>query len=451
MEGPPLNEIEKAAPEALNETPDTSAAPSTQAKNILNATDGVPALGGATNDEIRLRNSGPITFEKLDDALFAAVLAGDEVAVRARLGGSDKPLTEAEEIILVRTRQIEEEMAYGRMLAAEADDNDDDGDDDAPAAGMSFANSHHRHDLHFGQLEGLDIYGGRFDRKRARYHDRFGGAYDIYGRASADGSYTTYAGDRYDAGTHTIRFAAGGETALPEHLRGHGEDVLRLAARIAKMRAADRAERLAAEEAAAAAENAANKVFYAAPRSMAAACESDEAFAAKMAAFDAAEKAGFEKMATNENFQKAANETEGGGMDYGSCPCVTSKEFKLAADILGENILNGNIPMMLSRYRYKSILDMADDAEDTLAAAFQPAADKLGLDLSKLPSISDQANGVFAKAGDAAAGFGYSLKDQAGAVFGRNTTAPAVQAALAAVTGKPRNLLRRAGQALGMA
>ena len=445
-----MNEIETAAPEALNETPDTSVAPSTQAQNTLNATDGVPALGGATNDEIRLRNSGPITFEKLDDALFAAVMAGDEVQVRARLGGSDKPLTEAEEIILVRTRQIEEEMAYERMLAAADADNDGE-EDDAPQ-GLSFSEGGHHHAGHFALLEGLDAYGGRFDRKRSRYRDRFGGTYDIYGRTAPDGSYTTYAGDRYDAETHTVRFAVGGEHVLAEHLRGHGDDVLRLAARIAKIRAEARAEMLAGETSDKAAVDAAAKavdqIIFAAPRAMAAACESDEAFTAKMAAMDAAEKARFEAMATNERFQKAANETDGGGMGYGSCPCVTSKEFKLAADILGENILNGNIPVMLSRYHYKSILDMADDAEDAIAARLKPAADRMAFNLAALPTLSSQANDVFARTDDTSVDIGFNLKDKADAVFARKAALPAVQEALALITGKPRNLLRRAGQTL---
>jgi hypothetical protein len=404
----------------------------------MNTVDPVPALGGATRDETRLRNAGMINLETVDDDLYAAMKAGDEVHVRARLGGSDKPLTEAEEIILVRTRQIEEEMAYGQML--EAMDAAADDDDEEPATGMFYMDTVH-HVSHAAMLMGADVYGGRYDRKRARYFDKFGGAYDAHGYMSPDGSYRTAAGDHYDGSSHSIRLAVGGQQYLPEHLLGHGADVVRLAVRIAEIREAARAERLAAE----------SSETTAAPRAVDtmpvhAAAKSEAAFVAACCAQDAAEKARFEKIATDADFQRAANETPGGGMDHMSCRCVTSKEVKMAADILAENIANGNIPALLTRYHYKNILDLADDAEDRLAVKLQKQKDDFEDAIAQLNSITNDANNAFAKGGNnAVMDLGYALKDKADAVFGRKSMMPVIENALAAVTGKPRNLFRRPG------
>ena len=454
-----MNDLDKTAPEALNETPDTAAAPA-QAKNELNNSDPVPALGGATKDEVRLRASGPITFERLDDDLFAAVQAGDLVHVRARLGGSDKPLTEAEEIILVRARQNEDELAYERLMEAlDLDDADD--DDDEPAV-LSFS-EHAHHVSHAAMLLGVDAYGGRYDRKKSRYQDRFGGTYDLSGYRAEDGSYKTSAGDWYNANTHTVRLAIGGpEERLPENLIDMGEDIIRVALQVAEIRNGARAERMAvaqdipaatvASDAADAAATVVRNAAAAAPVALAkmpihAAAESDEAFLD--ACIDRAEaaKARFEKLAKDESFQAAAADSPGGAMGLlDACPALTRKDLKMAAEILGDNLKNGRLPADMMRYHYKNILNMADDAEDAVACALQPNYTMPKLDLSHLPSITDDANNVFAKPSNRVLDLCLSLKDKADAAFAKKpgaTPPVVVPAIVAAGMQKYRNALRR--------
>lgn len=459
-----MKDLEKTTPDGQDDTPDTSAAFLTQPTNELNQTDPVPALGGATRDEARLRASGPITFEKLDDDLYAAIQAGDEVHVRARLGSSDKPLTEAEAIILIRTREKEEERAYERMLEAmDADDGDDDNDD--LVTGMFFNEPTH-HASHAALL-GVDAYGGRYDRKKARYHDRFGGTYDITGYRAPDGSYTTAAGDHFVASAGAVRLAIGGPDALvPENLILFGEDIMKVALQIAEIRDAARGERLAvlgADAAAGGPEVAAqiiNTIAYAAPRAMAAmpvhaAAESDDAFIDACKARADAARERFEKIVSDDNFKAAAAAAPGGAAGYlDSCPALTRKDLAMAAEILGDNLHNGRTPAQMMRYHYKNILEMADDAEDKLACELRPKLDQLQqFNRAALPSLSSDANAAFEKAAGKLATVGFNLKDKADAVFAKkpDDATPVVPAVIAAGMQKYRNALRRTGAALNMA
>ena len=68
----------------------------------LNKTDPIPGQGGKTQTDIRLQR-GQVSLDTMDADLAAAVQSGDEAHVRARLGG-DRKLSEAEALILIKTR-----------------------------------------------------------------------------------------------------------------------------------------------------------------------------------------------------------------------------------------------------------------------------------------------------------------------------------------------------------
>ncbi len=444
-----MQDLDQTVSEAQNQTPETAGAEGMVMPG-LNKSDPVPALGGATRDAAELRDAGRISIEKLDDGLFAAVLAGDENYVRARLGGADKPLTEAEELLLIRTRRHEDEIAYAHVLEQEK--------------AQKAEEKEERHELMLAELEagvalaaleeGTDVYGGWLDRKQAVYRDRFGGEYDAKGYLFANGSYKTAGGDIYDAAAHTVRFAVGGpDIALSGDLLGMGADVLRLAIRISEIREQARMEALetagiAPAEAAQAAQTAAGTVHAivsAAPKALAAslpslrsAVDSDAAYADFCAAQEKAEKAKFLKLAEGGDFKAAAYAAPGGALDAMDCNCLTHKDVRKAADIMSENLAKGLAPHMMTRYQFKDILCMADDAEDKLACALR--AHPVDLDMGPPSPLTQAANNAFSRMPPVANDIGYNLRDKAAAVFGKPANDP-----LANILKKS---LRRTGMAM---
>jgi hypothetical protein len=391
-------------------------------------------------------------LESLDADLYAAVMAGDEAHVRARLGNPDRPLSEAEALLLIRTREREEEISEKIAVAEKLPEHKV--TKEAPIAAELPAAD---------EIEpviipaGTDEYGGRFEREEARYYDRHGGVYDLHGYQSADGSYRTAAGDVYDKATHTIRLAKGGAAeALPLELLGNGADLLRLAIRIREIRdevhAEKRALRAAAEKQAAeaAAQNAARIVSGAAqaagaPKAilpLAAEGASDEAYAAACCAREENEKARFEKMIMAGNFLAAAADHAAGALDHTSCGCLTHGDVHDAAHYMSANIAKGLAPHQLTRYQFNEILNTADALADKLAVALQQP-------VGTLPSLTDEANESFARLREESASIHRQLREDFTAFAKKDPeAASAVKAVIDMVLAKPRSLFRRPGMAM---
>lgn len=446
-----------------------------------NHSDPIPYFGGLTQDEVTLwKNNGTRGLENVDDDLFAAIMRGDETRVRGRIGGSDKILSEAEALILIRTREHEEEIEYEKMLEQKFDA---DGDDDEDPALWQVVG----HEADMGRRPGFhffghdcDKYGGRYDRKKVRYHDRFGGFYDTKGYQFADGSYKTAGGDHYDAATHTVRLAIGGPAEqLPIELLGHGADVLRVACKIAALRAEKRrgaiaelrevatvtADALAAAQemqtAEAAAQRAVHTVTGAAPKAVAASATftkaaNDEttAYMAASADREADELAQFERMVGSEDFQRTASDGAGDGLEHMSCSSCTRQELRMAAAVVGDNILKGNLPHQLNRYHYQNIISMVDDDEDG-------QVDRLKLRLNNgapisisVPPLTPEANHAFRKMLKGVVVAACRLKDHATAAFAKKEPESPYEATIAQAMEqqKPRlNFFRRAGAGLNVA
>lgn len=376
-----------------------------------------PDSGAPDHVADSIRSNAPLSFDKLDDDLFAAILHGDETHVRARLGSSDRPLSEAEAVILIRTRQHEEEIGYERMveqaLATAAKE-----DKETAAYIWYVPEVHHAH--YVPRLDELDAYGGHYDRKEARYYDRFGGSYDATGYRHADGSYQTAAGDYYHAGTRRVQLAIGGSAEiLPAELADAGIDVMRLALQVAELRSRARANHQALA---------------------ALADDAPQAFAAAMDTLQADTRKHFEQLAMDDAFKAAANDVEGGGLKYMSCPLLTRKDLRMAANIVSDNLACGRHPHEMAQYHYRNILDMKDDAEDALVAALQPPFDHV-----QLPGLSDKANDAFARFKSPDTGF--SLKDKADSVFGK-PEAEVPPEIIVGAQNRYRNALRRPNFAL---
>lgn len=435
-----------------------------------NHSDPIPYFGGMTQDAIDLRTTGAKGLAGVDDELYAAVKSGNELRVRARMGGTDKIMSEGEAIILIRTRRHAEEIAYKKTLEQHLVTEEKDSKEE-PFWGI-FGHDAAKDAKQSPHLFGRDAYGGRYDSKKARYHDRFGGTYDAKGYQFADGSYKTAAGDYYNAAAHTVQLAIGGPAEmLPIELLGHGADVLRVAATIAALRAEKRrgalselrevasitagalasAKELQAAEAAA--EKAVGSVTGAAPKAVPASATftkaADDETAAYMAAAadrEAEELAHFERMVAGEDFQRDAGGGPGEGLGHMSCNRFTRKDLRLAACVVGENIGCGRQPRQLNRFHYQTILSMVDDDEDGLA-------DRLQLNLVVPTPLREEANGAFRRVAKTVAVASIKLKDLATAAFAKKSPADgAYEAIVEAMEQKPRlNFFRRMGAGLNIA
>jgi hypothetical protein len=184
-----------------------------------NKTDPIPGMGGKTQADIKIRN-GQVNLENMDDDLAAAVKAGDEQHVRARLGG-DRKLSDAEALILIKTREEEERIAYQQAHATDAQTADvhrkEDGDGsfwsrvskDWEAEPQSSTRVMAQGGRGQGEVQPdgfiYDAQGGRTDATFGFHQDK-------------EGNITTKNGDVFDAKTNTYRLANGetGQTLTPE-------------------------------------------------------------------------------------------------------------------------------------------------------------------------------------------------------------------------------------------
>ena len=163
-----------------------------------NRTDPIPEFGGMTQDQVRMAKKSP-GLEGIDTDLYNAMMAGDEQYVRSRLGG-DRKLSEAEALILIKTREEEEIHAYEAQQAQMLQQKPE----DAPTEATD-----HRSGIEYdkdpsattGYTSGMDPYGGRTsydDNGNWEYHDRFGGTYDAFGYTDKDGNLKTVTGTTVD-------------------------------------------------------------------------------------------------------------------------------------------------------------------------------------------------------------------------------------------------------------
>ena len=162
-----------------------------------NRTDPIPEFGGMTQDQVTMAKKSP-GLEGIDTDLYNAMMAGDEQYVRSRLGG-DRKLSEAEALILIKTREEEEIHAYeaqqAQMLQQKQDEPTEATDlrprieyDRDPSATTQYTSN-------------MDAYGGRMsydDNGNWEYRDRFGGSYDAFGYTDKDGNLKTVTGTTVD-------------------------------------------------------------------------------------------------------------------------------------------------------------------------------------------------------------------------------------------------------------
>ena len=438
-----------------------------------NRSDPIPYFGGLTQDEVTLwKNNGTRGIEHIDDNLFAAIMHGDEIKVRSRIGGADKVMSETEALILIRARQHKEEIEYEKMLEQKLETGRA-VDEDAPV----WDNIGHEADMDMRPMHffGCDAYGGRYDRKKVRYYDRHGGYYDTKGYKFADGSYKTAGGDHYDAATHTVRLAAGGPAAqLPIELLGYGADVLRLSMMIAAARAdmkkgavaelrdvaAATADSLAASKEMQAAEAAAQKAVQTvtgeAPKAVAA--TTDDRAAAWMAAAadrEAEELAQFERMVSDESFQRDAACGPGEGMKgHMSGHTCTAQDMDFAVHYAKRNVRQGFHPQYLSVSDLQDIVKEQDYDHDGQVDHVEVKLNNATISLA-VPPLSPEANSAFRKVLKDVVILACRLKDHAAAAFAKKGTAedvPYEAIIVQAMEQKPRlNFFRRAGAGLNMA
>lgn len=382
-----------------------------------NHSDPIPYFGGLTQNEVTLwKNNGTRGIEYIDDDLFAAVMRGDEIRVRGRIGGSDKVLSETEALILIRTREHAEEIAYEKMLEQKLEA--DGADDDAPAWSII------GHEADMGMrpmhLFGCDAYGGRYDRKKSRYYDRHGGYYDTKGYRFKDGSYKTAAGDHYDAAANIITLAIGGPAILvPEELLRYAPHALKMASTLCERRrkcghqVSAAASTMPGAVAAGMAETA-EPVVYATPGAVSRSARGGEsAYMADLKTQEADELARFEEMVKDENFQRDASEGPGYGLSRMSVEAATHKAVEFAFCAMRDNIRNGLAVDHISEHQFQNFISLEDTDNDHVP-------DRVKLHLT-VPPLSAEANSAFRKTVKDVALTLSRLKDKAAAVFARKT------------------------------
>ncbi len=220
----------------------------------LNQTDPIPQKGGKTKADLKAQ-SGTLTLENMDDALFGAVQSGDESLVRQRLAGSGK-LTDAEAAILDLAHEEEEARAYASQQAQDAQTADahrNENEEKEFLALLSAYNAYNNwsregeessapaqvRDLPAGHWTEGDIANSDPDSFRTLedprykkyldtdggYHDKSGGHFDVQKRVyeephgggqyvdgvmvDKDGNYATQGGEKYDIRTHTLTLQGG--------------------------------------------------------------------------------------------------------------------------------------------------------------------------------------------------------------------------------------------------
>ena len=182
----------------------------------------------------------PLDLGSVDSDLFSAILAGEVEFVRSRFRGNDR-MSDAEAVLMIRTRRAEEEKAYTKEIAASQFEQAQ--EDPAKKIGAAFfggmtydaymrnMSRPDKGDNRAGVPE-ADLFGGFIVPNG--YRDAFGGTYDSYGYTFANGNYKTIAGDLFDMAKGTITLASGG-TVIPlmAGLEKEGASVLKMGVQVA--------------------------------------------------------------------------------------------------------------------------------------------------------------------------------------------------------------------------
>lgn len=189
---------------------------------------------------IYLTANKPLDLGSVDSDLFSAILAGEVEFVRSRFRGNDR-MSDAEAILMIRTRRAEEEKVYAKeFAAAQFEQAQEDPSKKIGAAffgGMTYdaymrnMSRPDKGENRVGVKE-ADLFGGYFMPNG--YRDAFGGTYDSYGYTFANGNYKTIAGDLFDMAKGTITLASGG-TVIPlmAGLEKEGASVLKMGVQVA--------------------------------------------------------------------------------------------------------------------------------------------------------------------------------------------------------------------------
>lgn len=189
---------------------------------------------------IYLTAEKPLDLGSVDSDLFSAILAGEVEFVRSRFRGNDR-MSDAEAILMIRTRRAEEEKAYTKeYAAAQFEQAQEDPSKKIGAAffgGMTYdaymrnMSRPEKGENRAGVPE-ADLFGGYFMPNG--YRDAYGGTYDSYGYTFANGNYKTIAGDLFDMAKGTITLASGGAVIpLMAGLEKEGASVLKMGVQVA--------------------------------------------------------------------------------------------------------------------------------------------------------------------------------------------------------------------------
>jgi hypothetical protein len=189
-----------------------------------NKTDPIPVLGGKTQTDVRIQN-GQVSLDTMDADLAAAVKSGDEAHVRARLGG-DQKLTEAQALILIKTREEEERIAYQQAHPQGAETVDvhrKEGDESIFP--WARPNRDWEHDIQTSRFQGQSgsAYTTGAVQTDGFIYERDGSRTDAtWGfHQTKDGVITTRGGDVYDVNKNTYTMASGakGELLTAENIK----------------------------------------------------------------------------------------------------------------------------------------------------------------------------------------------------------------------------------------
>ncbi len=184
----------------------------------------------------------PLDLGSVDSDLFSAILSGDVEFVRSRFRGNDR-MSDAEAILMIRTRRAEEEKVHAKQVAtSQFETAQEDPSKKVGAAffgGMTYDafmrnqsrpdNGETRQGVQEADLFGGYIMGGT-------YRDAFGGTYDQYGYEYANGNYKSASGDLFDMAKGIITLADGVSVIpLMAGLEKDGASVLKMTEQVKEL------------------------------------------------------------------------------------------------------------------------------------------------------------------------------------------------------------------------
>lgn len=158
----------------------------------------------------------PLDLGSVDSDLFSAILSGEVEFVRSRFRGNDR-MSDAEAILMIRTRRAEEEKTHAKQVAASQFEQAQ--EDPSKKVGAAFFGGM-TYDAYMRNLsrpddgktrqgvQEADLFGG-YIMANGNYRDAFGGTYDQYGYEYANGNYKSASGDFFDMAKGVITLADG--------------------------------------------------------------------------------------------------------------------------------------------------------------------------------------------------------------------------------------------------